>query len=116
MKERVTPSSAPPGERRTSCTTGGAIAGPPRPDSLRCRSSRFFWHSAHSPVGPEVPPQAHLRCNSLLAIGAAAGGAAFRACAPALISSSPHTPPPPPPPPPSPAAPPASPPTLRPRG
>src|SRR4051812_26597770 len=116
MKERVSPSSAPLGERRTSCTIGGAVAGLPRPDSLRCRSSRFFWHSEHSPPAPGAPPQAHLRCNSPLAMGAVTGGAAFRACAPALISSSPHTPPPPPAAPPSPAALPASPRSCRRRG
>ena len=31
--------------------------------SLVCLAGRLRLHSAHSPVGPGVPPQAHLRCS-----------------------------------------------------
>jgi hypothetical protein len=30
---------------------------------------RFFLHSSHSPVGPSVPTQAHLRWSVLLGTG-----------------------------------------------
>jgi hypothetical protein len=97
MNARVEASSGWPGERTTSSTTGGtpetedgawpvgdgADAFPAR------RCSFFLLHASHSPVGPGVPPQAHLRCSSPPAeieretaaeFGAVLGVLAFNRC------------------------------------
>jgi len=42
---------------------------------MAARCSRFLRHDSHSPVGPGVPPQAHLRCRRPLRTGVKIGGA-----------------------------------------
>jgi hypothetical protein len=55
-------SRACPGERSTSCTTGGTADFVAVPTALRCKAECFFLHSSHCP--PMLySPQAHLRCN-----------------------------------------------------
>src|SRR4029453_8026903 len=68
MNARVIGSSGSPPERMTSCTIGGTGLSPSTVDCRLpiCRWSLFFRHSSHSPVGPGVPPQEHLRCSRLL--------------------------------------------------
>jgi hypothetical protein len=62
MKPRVYASSGRPGERRTSCTIGGAVAGP---GGLAARLCSFpSLSSLQSLQPPEPPPQAHLRCKA----------------------------------------------------
>ncbi len=42
---------------------------------LPARCSFFLRQASHSPVGPGVPPQAHLRCKRLVRTGARLGDA-----------------------------------------
>src|SRR5215208_5476762 len=71
MNVPVSGSRRLPGERTTSCTIGGAGAGPAWIVERRCK--RFLRHSAHTPSGPGVPPQAHLRCNKPIRTGVKVG-------------------------------------------
>ena len=45
--------------------------------SFRCRARRLRLHCSHSPVGPGVPPQAHLRCSKPACTGVLARLAVF---------------------------------------
>jgi hypothetical protein len=73
MKARDAALSGWPGERKTSCTIGGASMedwlGAAAWPLLRCSTgpdSRIFLHSSHSPSGPAALPQALLRCSKPL--------------------------------------------------
>src|SRR5439155_10765940 len=56
-------SSGWPVELSTCWTMGGTLEGLACLAALRCKASRFCRQAAHSPPGPGVPPQAHLRCS-----------------------------------------------------
>src|SRR5215217_1495455 len=54
------------------------------PAALRWRPRRFLRHSAHSPVGPGVPPQAHLRWSTRAATGVNDGCDVVKRCKPIM--------------------------------
>jgi hypothetical protein len=64
-KAREADSSGWSSERSAALTTGGAAW----TSAWRYNATRVALHAAHSPSGPGVPPQAHLRCSRLVRTG-----------------------------------------------